>query len=198
MAPKRKKAGQTRMDAAVDHMTSMGFSKPLVRKTVKDLLKVYGEGGWKFIEEDAYKVLIDAILEEQDDAETSNLLKDASSSKVASEDVPIQENEIASLTHNAESRENALSSVNCNAESSEVPLLTLQVHASVNVFTRTRKPCYGWISDDDDDDDDDNDTKFRFTMVQGRSGIRTRMVRIAFLKQCDCGKHAGLLVHSKP
>ncbi|KAI7746990.1 hypothetical protein M8C21_016298 [Ambrosia artemisiifolia] len=162
MAPKRKKAGQTRMDAAVDHMTSMGFSKPLVRKTVKDLLKVYGEGGWRFIEEDAYKVLIDAILEEQDDAETSDLLKDASSSKVVSEDVPIQENEIASLTHNAESSENALSSVNCNAESSEVPLLTLQDFGKEEVKSRTR------------------------------------MVRIAFLKQCDCRKRAGLLTCYEP
>ncbi|KAM0019648.1 putative [histone H3]-lysine(4) N-trimethyltransferase [Helianthus debilis subsp. tardiflorus] len=118
--------GQTRMDAALDHICKMGFSRPLVRKTVKDLLKVYGEDGWMLIEEDAYKVLLDYILDEQEAAQTSNLLKDASSSKVASEEVSIQENAIASLTHNAESNKNALSSLNHNAESSEVPLLTMQ------------------------------------------------------------------------
>ncbi|KAJ0725317.1 putative [histone H3]-lysine(4) N-trimethyltransferase [Helianthus annuus] len=204
MAPKRKKPGQTRMDAALDHICKMGFSRPLVRKTVKDLLKVYGEDGWMLIEEDAYKVLLDYILDEQEAAQTTNLLKDASSSKVASEEVSIQENAIASLTHNAVSNENALSSLNHNVESSEVPLLTMQgpvtqkcskdadsdknalpfipfhdgddhsaneialqssentslslricdeVHAPLNIYTSTHKPCYGWISDDEDDDD---------------------------------------------
>ncbi|KAJ0678061.1 putative [histone H3]-lysine(4) N-trimethyltransferase [Helianthus annuus] len=67
--------GQTRMDAALDHICKMGFSRPLVRKTVKDLLKVYGEDGWMLIEEDAYKVLLDYILDEQEAAQTNNLLK---------------------------------------------------------------------------------------------------------------------------
>ncbi|KAG8373101.1 hypothetical protein BUALT_Bualt12G0135600 [Buddleja alternifolia] len=56
--------GLTRMHAAVDAMRPMGFSSEIVRKCVKNLLKVYGNDGWAFIEEAAYKLLIDTILEE--------------------------------------------------------------------------------------------------------------------------------------
>ncbi|KAI3816362.1 hypothetical protein L1987_16055 [Smallanthus sonchifolius] len=114
MAPKRrKKTGLTRMDAALDQMSSLGFSKQLVRKTVGNLLKVYGDYGWKFIEEDGYKVLLDVILEEQETTQAHNLLKDASSAKVALEDVSFSGNDKASLTY-------------YNAESSEVPLLSIE------------------------------------------------------------------------
>ncbi|KAK3017239.1 hypothetical protein RJ639_005527 [Escallonia herrerae] len=67
MAPraggKRRKVGLTWMDAALDAMRPLGFSDSIVRKSVKNLLKVYGNDGWAFIEEAAYKVLIDTILE---------------------------------------------------------------------------------------------------------------------------------------
>ncbi|KAI3696079.1 hypothetical protein L1987_79088 [Smallanthus sonchifolius] len=112
MAPKRrKKTGLTRMDAALDQMSSLGFSKQIVRKTVGKLLKVYGDDGWKFIEEDGYKVLLDVILEEQETAETPNLLKDESSAKVALENVSFSGNDKASLTYNAESSEVPLRSI---------------------------------------------------------------------------------------
>ncbi|KAL0341296.1 UNVERIFIED_CONTAM: hypothetical protein Sradi_4646400 [Sesamum radiatum] len=52
------------MHAALDAMRPMGFSTDTVRKCVKNLLKVYGDDGWLFIEEAAYKLLIDTILEE--------------------------------------------------------------------------------------------------------------------------------------
>ncbi|XP_057788906.1 probable inactive histone-lysine N-methyltransferase SUVR1 [Salvia miltiorrhiza] len=66
MAPRRRrsKVGLGRMDAALDAMRPMGFPADAVRKSVKKLLKVYGDGGWPFIEEAAYKLLIDTILEE--------------------------------------------------------------------------------------------------------------------------------------
>lgn len=56
--------GLTRMDAALDAMRPMGFPTDAVLKSVKKLLKVYGNDGWAFIEEAAYKLLIDTILEE--------------------------------------------------------------------------------------------------------------------------------------
>ncbi|KAK6933031.1 WIYLD domain [Dillenia turbinata] len=65
MAPRgrTRKVGLSRMDAAIDAMKEMGFAAPLVRKKVKDLLKVYdGDGGWPFIEEFSYKLLIETIL----------------------------------------------------------------------------------------------------------------------------------------
>ncbi|KAL0452746.1 UNVERIFIED_CONTAM: hypothetical protein Slati_1252700 [Sesamum latifolium] len=66
MAPRRRcsKVGLSRMHAALDAMRPMGFSTDTVRKCVKNLLKVYGDDGWLFIEEAAYKLLIDTILEE--------------------------------------------------------------------------------------------------------------------------------------
>ncbi|KAJ9554029.1 hypothetical protein OSB04_018074 [Centaurea solstitialis] len=87
MAPKRRrKAGLTRMDAALDQMSSFGFSRQLVRKTVRNLLKVYGgDDGWIFIEEGGYKVLLGVLLDEQETTEqTQSLLPDASSSKIGS------------------------------------------------------------------------------------------------------------------
>ncbi|KAK9124464.1 hypothetical protein Sjap_014066 [Stephania japonica] len=62
-----RKAGLTRMDAAIDALTPLGFSKKLISSTVKALLKVYDDdSGWVFIEEASYKLLIDTILEEQE------------------------------------------------------------------------------------------------------------------------------------
>ncbi|KAK9283815.1 hypothetical protein L1049_012069 [Liquidambar formosana] len=73
MAPRGRrprKVGLGRMDAALDAMRPLGFSDALVRKTVKDLLKVYGgDEGWGFIEEASYKVLVDTILEGQEQCE---------------------------------------------------------------------------------------------------------------------------------
>ncbi|KAI3470864.1 hypothetical protein Pfo_027527 [Paulownia fortunei] len=71
MAPRRRrsKVGLTRMHAALDAMRPMGFSSDVVRKCVKNLLKVYGDDGWVFIEEAAYKLLIDTILEEPEVAQ---------------------------------------------------------------------------------------------------------------------------------
>ncbi|KAK4436529.1 hypothetical protein Salat_0816600 [Sesamum alatum] len=66
MAPRRRrsKVGLSRMRAAVDALRPMGFSTDTVRKCVKNLLEVYGDDGWLFIEEAAYKLLIDTLLEE--------------------------------------------------------------------------------------------------------------------------------------
>lgn len=66
------------MDAAVDAMRSYGFSDGLIVSTVKELLKVYGEEGWPFIEESSYKILLEAILEdlEKEEQEKSNTLQE--------------------------------------------------------------------------------------------------------------------------
>ncbi|XP_065869558.1 uncharacterized protein [Euphorbia lathyris] len=66
MAPRgrpRKPRGQTRMDAAIDAMKCYGFPEKLIVATIKELLDVYGLEGWPFIEEAAYKVLLENILE---------------------------------------------------------------------------------------------------------------------------------------
>ncbi|KAI3873772.1 hypothetical protein MKX03_009857 [Papaver bracteatum] len=65
MAPKKK---LTRYDAAYDHLGrgGLGFTKKVIRKKIDSLLKVYGDEGWVFIEDGAYKLLIDCLLEEQE------------------------------------------------------------------------------------------------------------------------------------
>ncbi|KAI3906571.1 hypothetical protein MKW98_009479 [Papaver atlanticum] len=58
----------TRYDAAYDHLGrgGLGFTKKVIRKKIDSLLKVYGDEGWVFIEDGAYKLLIDCLLEEQE------------------------------------------------------------------------------------------------------------------------------------
>ncbi|KAI3939067.1 hypothetical protein MKX01_001935 [Papaver californicum] len=65
MPPKKK---LTRYDAAYDHLGrgGLGFTKKVIRTKIDSLLKVYGDEGWVFIEDGAYKVLIDCLLEEQE------------------------------------------------------------------------------------------------------------------------------------
>ncbi|KAI3988921.1 hypothetical protein MKX01_016492 [Papaver californicum] len=65
MPPKKK---LTRYDAAYDHLGrgGLGFTKKIIRTKIDSLLKVYGDDGWVFIEDGAYKVLIDCLLEEQE------------------------------------------------------------------------------------------------------------------------------------
>ncbi|KAG8644901.1 uncharacterized protein LOC110624570 isoform X2 [Manihot esculenta] len=76
MPPLRRRAqkvGLKRIDAALDALRSMGFLEALVRRTVRNLLKVYGgDEGWSFIEENSYGLLIDSILEEQEKSEREN------------------------------------------------------------------------------------------------------------------------------
>lgn len=51
----------------------MGFPEPLVRRTVRNLLKEYGGyEGWAFIEECCYKLLIDTLLDEVEKSEREN------------------------------------------------------------------------------------------------------------------------------
>ncbi|WCJ19814.1 hypothetical protein M5689_002088 [Euphorbia peplus] len=66
--PRAPRVRLKRIDAAIDAVRPMGFSEPLIRKTVRNLLKTYGgDEGWPFIEEFSYKLLIDSILEEAEE-----------------------------------------------------------------------------------------------------------------------------------
>ncbi|XP_019255995.1 PREDICTED: uncharacterized protein LOC109234448 isoform X2 [Nicotiana attenuata] len=69
---KRPKLGLRRMDASLDALARLGFSRHIVQKSIKDLLKVYGDEGWIFIEEAAYKLLIETILDTQGESESNH------------------------------------------------------------------------------------------------------------------------------
>ncbi|WZY91906.1 hypothetical protein YC2023_064235 [Brassica napus] len=77
MAPRgrRKKAGLTRADAARDAMRAFGFAERLINVCIKELLEVYGEGGWFLIEECSYSVLLHKCLEKSDEQD-KNLAED--------------------------------------------------------------------------------------------------------------------------
>ncbi|KAF2605739.1 hypothetical protein F2Q70_00024727 [Brassica cretica] len=77
MAPRgrKKKAGLTRADAARDAMRAFGFAERLINVCIKELLEVYGEGGWFLIEECGYSVLLHKCLEKSDEQD-KNLAED--------------------------------------------------------------------------------------------------------------------------
>ncbi|CAN7008131.1 unnamed protein product [Brassica oleracea var. botrytis] len=77
MAPRgrKKKAGLTRADAARDAMRAFGFAERLINVCIKELLEVYGEGGWFLIEECGYSVLLNKCLEKSDEQD-KNLAED--------------------------------------------------------------------------------------------------------------------------
>ncbi|KAJ4850829.1 hypothetical protein Tsubulata_047187, partial [Turnera subulata] len=59
-----RKLDPERLQAALHSMRSYGFAEDLVTKTIRELLAEYGgQDGWVFIEDDSYKVLVEAILE---------------------------------------------------------------------------------------------------------------------------------------
>ncbi|XP_057849155.1 uncharacterized protein LOC131060068 [Cryptomeria japonica] len=52
-----------RMQAAVQAILPLGFSRDLISNTIQNLLQVYGgEEGWAFIEEESYKVVVESIF----------------------------------------------------------------------------------------------------------------------------------------
>lgn len=61
------------MDAALDAMRNLGFEEEVVTRTVKELLDIYGDDGWPFIEEYGYKELIDAILRGSETTKDENM-----------------------------------------------------------------------------------------------------------------------------
>ncbi|KAL4575507.1 hypothetical protein LXL04_022353 [Taraxacum kok-saghyz] len=167
MAPRRRKQpGLTRMDAALDQVSCMGFSRQLIRRTVKNLLKVYGDDGWKLIEEDGYRVVLDFILDEQESAEKQKLLTHNESSqkeKTGKELAMAEINEVttkdASLTIHTDITmdKTTLSSTlqddhsidNINTQCSENAPLTTTPADVAHTPGCSRKPSCGWISDDD-------------------------------------------------
>ncbi|KAJ1390312.1 WIYLD domain [Sesbania bispinosa] len=64
------------MAAAYAKMKEFGISKAKLKETVEDLLKVYCNN-WEFIEDENYRVLMDAILERKDEVKEVESQKEA-------------------------------------------------------------------------------------------------------------------------
>ncbi|KAL0382109.1 UNVERIFIED_CONTAM: hypothetical protein Scaly_0498200 [Sesamum calycinum] len=158
------------MHAALDAMRPMGFSTDTVRKCVKNLLKVYGDDGWLFIEEAAYKLLIDTILEEPEVSVT-----DVHVAEAHDEDIDIgleksQEQDLDVKLTPMLLQYGDYSALPCLLWLKNVSFMDVLARHKVGVqsghalvcspqptdgiqFSRRCKPCYGWISDDDEDNE---------------------------------------------
>ncbi|KAK7356014.1 hypothetical protein VNO80_15280 [Phaseolus coccineus] len=128
MAPKRTKKGEFRIDAALDAMQLYGFSRKLVRSTVKSLLDVYGRNdGWVFIEDSSYTLLIDTLLEKQANPSPQDGLIEANPGDGPNEVTPAGCSNSALLAC-------------CKAQTSDDTPLTNQVMDTVSVAGETGSP----------------------------------------------------------
>nr|XP_018628865.1 uncharacterized protein LOC104103992 isoform X3 [Nicotiana tomentosiformis] len=180
MAPrgKRSKLGLRRMDAALDAMGRLGFSHHIVQKSIKDLLKVYGDEGWIFIEETAYKLLIETIIDTQGESESdhkhepqnqlaemgsgygsSNLhVKSENLAEPCDKEVCEEHDQVdgtpVKLDEQEKSEEHEKHIIGnvLLFESILQDIAPLHSTPVKDVFPSNliRKPCYGWISDDSD------------------------------------------------
>ncbi|KAJ4979231.1 hypothetical protein NE237_010011 [Protea cynaroides] len=164
MAPRvrRRKVGLKRMDAALDALCQLGFSRVLIRDTVRSLLQVYGgDSGWVFIEEDSYKVVIDKILEndekclsEKDEAQEADAIPTTSiqtASEMETNDPQTTAEMETGDPHTAAEREKDLPLAEGGASGRKI-FGKIQSLPPTGDLHCKRKPCYGWISSDDDED----------------------------------------------
>ncbi|KAH9604940.1 hypothetical protein KSS87_018615 [Heliosperma pusillum] len=144
MAPRRrpKKVGLMRMDAAIDALKPMGYSSEFVRCKVKELLTVYGDEGWTFIEDGAYKLLIDYILDDGNDGQCE---QGEPSAKNEDKDQDTTEEEPSQAEPSSEAFEPLCSS-------QDTLLLSPDTVLDPPTALKVRKPCFGWIGPKDEDD----------------------------------------------
>ncbi|KMZ64411.1 Histone-lysine N-methyltransferase [Zostera marina] len=177
MAPTRKKKkGLDRIDAAVDAMRPMGFSRSTTVKAVNKLLKVYGgNDGFIFIEEACYKVLLDELLPEEGQEEPAMMSLDGRSQDecelVAVEkggmieagfvDAQCQDEcelvavEKGGMIEAGFVDAQCLSSFDPGSCSRQALEDEERLKTKPKVPLKRRQPCYGWLSESDSDCDED-------------------------------------------
>ncbi|KAM7265260.1 hypothetical protein ACFE04_002943 [Oxalis oulophora] len=156
MAPRGQSKKNTRADAAYDAMKKYGFSLPLVKKTLKELLQVYSQDGWMLIEEDSYSVLLEAILEKKRlEEEQEEILQIKHTCQEQDGDSgALEENTDAVVMDNESAIEdgNHHHDVSKNIHGSPK---SVETDSHLPVPKPQRKPCHGWITDYSDHDEDD-------------------------------------------
>ncbi|KAE8722808.1 hypothetical protein F3Y22_tig00013565pilonHSYRG00019 [Hibiscus syriacus] len=179
MAPKGrlKKRGNTRKDAAIDAMKPYGFPVKVVKETIKELLNVYGEDGWPFIEDSSYKVLLEAILEKSDSKKpaAAEISSTGTALEPASSDVNTDGTEshtghgldcasnaneaMCTLKPRDKSEGKHLSPVEAECSTkSDVQYPSSSGHFTpppplqIGNLTVKRRPYHGWICSDDEED----------------------------------------------
>ncbi|KAL9239302.1 hypothetical protein vseg_013638 [Gypsophila vaccaria] len=137
--PRHRKVGLMRMDAAIDALKPMGYSPDFIRRKVKELLKVYGDEGWSFIEEASYSLLLEYILEDGNDGQRPSSVNEERDQGTTEEEQPSQ------AEPSSEANEPLCSS-------QDAPLLSPITVLNPDLTLRGRKQYFGWIGPKDDDD----------------------------------------------
>ncbi|CAL5065395.1 unnamed protein product [Urochloa decumbens] len=175
MAPKRRK-GDRRIDAAIDHFAPMGYTARQVRTAVNALLKEYlGAAAWRFLEDDSYLVVQERLLEmeeeekklleqeTQEEEEPELEQEQPQQHEPALDEVPPQSNSLMLEGHSGES-----AGIESSDEELEDPMIVepLAVEAvaplteakavvpfaEATVTGDRRPPCYGWLSESEDEE----------------------------------------------
>ena len=171
------------MDAAIDHFAIMGYRKADVRSVVNRLLRdVYGRDGWPFLEDSCYSVVQDALFEMQEEQDKLQLQAvqqpqqedgDADGDDGGGDDDDDDEAQQLEAAMMDPPSENAMPivMVDSEAQPSETVLAVEQTgevipmimdppaptagppHPASTGTGRTRRPCYGWISESESDSD---------------------------------------------
>ncbi|KAI0487951.1 hypothetical protein KFK09_027774 [Dendrobium nobile] len=144
-----RKGGTHRMDGAIAALTPLGFSKKLIRDTIRELLQVYGDNdaGWYFVEENYYKLAIDKIIEDQD-SKKEEKLEDEGKASEEGRTTEASGQALLQLEAGSSSNRGLSSMVESSAERAVRKLGELSQLSPSSV--PKRRPCYGWISEGED------------------------------------------------
>ncbi|KAI3519832.1 hypothetical protein L1887_09048 [Cichorium endivia] len=167
MAPRGRhtKSRTSRMDAAIDAMAPFGFTEEVVIAKMRQLLKEYGgQDGYGFIELDAYCVLLDALLADQDKqtqeqvkhGETSKANEIIEAEKAGFIDIPICSSTPLTIPPPPQPLVACLPPLPPVMEAAlplpPAPPVTNAVlpPPPESAQPQRRKPCHGWLSDVDE------------------------------------------------
>ncbi|KAF8715017.1 hypothetical protein HU200_027563 [Digitaria exilis] len=178
----RPRKGDRRIDAAIDRFKPMGYAECDIRGAVTELLKLYGgasASAWRLLEEGSYQVVQDKLFdmeEEEENKENEKLLLERQENEKQEqplllegqqgEEEPPQHQESAIDEAVPEHRKSIFQvhEVPADTEAAreevgdpmfiEPPPINAVVPQTVSMGTgRTRRPCYGWLSESEDEEE---------------------------------------------
>lgn len=169
------------MDAAIDHFAIMGYRSADVRSVVNRLLRdVYGKDGWPFLEDSCYHVVQEALFEMQEEQDKLQLQavpppqqqeEDGDGGGDDDHDDDEAQQQEAAMMEPPSENAMPIVMVDSEAQPSKTVLAVEQAgevipmnmdppacragptHPSSAGTSRTRRPCYGWISESESDSD---------------------------------------------
>ncbi|CAN6195261.1 unnamed protein product [Urochloa humidicola] len=162
----RPRKGDRRIDAAIDHFTAMGYAARDVHDAVASLLEVYGgPTAWPLLEEGSYQVVQDKLFEKEDEEKEKQkqpLLLEGQQVEdppqhqepVVDEAPPENDKLILQLHKEVTAEtESAPEEVEDPMFIEPAPLEAVVPLTAAIGTGRTRRPCYGWLSESEDEEE---------------------------------------------